>query len=195
MGRILAAGASLAQGGLTPAADGRTGMVWPRAPARPSRRHLEVMTVMNMWDEFDRLWADMDRLARRAGGARGGVVRPALRIRETQDAYHVSADVPGVPLENLDVEAHGQVLRFTARRADGPEVSATRYEQTLSLPQDIDAAAIDARLLNGVLDLTIPKPEQAKPRRVTVTAGAQEPPAIEAGEGSVREGEAAGAAT
>ena len=61
--------------------------------------------MLNMWDEFDRLWADMDRLARRTGGARGGVVRPALRIRETEEAYHVSADVPGVPLENLDVEA------------------------------------------------------------------------------------------
>ena len=53
--------------------------------------------------------------------------------------------------------------------ADGGEGTAARYEQTLSLPQDIDAGAIDARLLNGVLDLTIPKPEQAKPRRVTVT--------------------------
>jgi HSP20 family protein len=131
----------------------------------------------------------MDRLARRTGGARGGVVRPALRIRETEEAYRISADIPGVPLENVDVEAHGQVLRFTARRADGSEGMAARYEQTLTLPQDIDAGTIDARLLNGVLDLTIPKPEQVKPRRVMVTAGAHEPAAIEAGEGSVREGE------
>jgi HSP20 family protein len=184
--------------GLTPARDGRTAGVWSRAVrAAGVNEHREVMTMLNMWDEFDRLWADMDRLARRTGGARGGVVRPALRIRETEEAYHVSADVPGVPLENLEVEAHGQVLRFTARRADGVDGMAARYEQTLSLPQDIDAGAIDARLLNGVLDLTIPKPEQAKPRRVTVTAGVQEPPAIEAGDGTVREGDGqlAGAAT
>jgi HSP20 family molecular chaperone IbpA len=145
------------------------------------------MAMMNVWDEFDRLWADMDRLARRTG-VRGGLIRPALRIRETDDAYHVSADIPGVPLENLEVEAHGQVLRFTGRRADVSDESAGRYEQTLTLPQDIDAGAIDARLHDGVLDLTVPKPEHAKPRRVTVTAGAQEQPAIEAGEGSVREG-------
>ena len=44
-------------------------------------------------------------------------------------------------------------------------------------------------LLNGVLDLRIPKPERAKPQRVTVTAGAREPEAIEAGEGTVRQGE------
>jgi HSP20 family protein len=149
------------------------------------------MTMLNMWDtwhEFDRLWADMDRLARRAGGGRGMIARPALRIRETEDAYHVSADVPGVPLENVEVEAQGPVLRFTATRIDGAEGMPARYEQTLTLPQDIDPGAIEARLLNGVLDLTIPKPEQAKPRRVTVTAGAGEPQAIEAPEGTVREG-------
>jgi HSP20 family protein len=151
----------------------------------------EVMTMLNMWDtwhEFDRLWADMDRLARRAGGGRGMVARPAVRIRETEDAYHVSADVPGVPLENVEVEAQGQVLRFTATRIDGAEGMPARYEQTLTLPQDIDADAIEARLLNGVLGLTIPKPEQTKPRRVTVTAGAREPEAIETGADTVREG-------
>lgn len=148
-----------------------------------------MLNVWDSWHELDRLWADMDRLARRPGGGRGMVARPALRIRETPDAYHVSADVPGVPLENVAVEAHGQVLRFTATRIDGAEAMPARYEQTLTLPQDIDAGAIDARLLNGVLDLVIPKPEQAKPRRVTVTAGAREPETIEAGAGTVRDGD------
>ena len=148
-----------------------------------------MMNVWDPWHDFDRLWADMDRLARRSGGGREIVARPALRIRETKDAYHVSADVPGVPLENVEVEAHGQVLRFRATRIDGAEGMPARYEQTLTLPQDIDAAGIDARLLNGVLDLVIPKPEQARPRRVTVMAGAREPETIEAGEGSVREGD------
>jgi HSP20 family protein len=153
----------------------------------PDRQEVTMRNIWDTWQEFDRLWADMDRLGRRAGGGRGMVARPALRIRETEDAYHVSADVPGVPLENVTVEAHGQVLRFTATRIDDPGGGPARYEQTLSLPQDIDAAAIDARLLNGVLDLMIPKPEQAKPRRVTVMAGAREPEAIEAGDGTVRE--------
>jgi HSP20 family molecular chaperone IbpA len=150
-----------------------------------------MLNVWDQWQEFDRLWADMDRLARRTGGGRGTVARPALRIRETQDAYHVSADVPGVPLENVEVEAHGEILRFRATRIDGAEGTPARYEQTLALPQEIDAAAIDARLLNGVLDLRIPKPERAKPQRVTVMAGAHEPEAIEAGEGTVREGDRA----
>jgi HSP20 family protein len=172
--------------------DAREGCAAREGTARRDRHDSrEVMTMLNMWDtwhEFDRLWADMDRLARRAGGGRGMVGRPALRIRETEDAYRVSADVPGVPLENVEVEAHGQALRFTATRIDGAEAMPARYEQTLTLPQDIDADAIDARLLNGVLDLTIPKPEQTKPRRVTVMAGAREPEAIEAGDGTVREG-------
>src|SRR6476661_4103266 len=90
--------------------------------ARPRQRDLrEVTTMMNVWDawhDFDRLWADMDRLARRSGGGRETVARPALRIRETKDAYHVSADVPGVPLENVEVEAHGEILRFRATRID-----------------------------------------------------------------------------
>jgi HSP20 family molecular chaperone IbpA len=145
--------------------------------------------MQNLWDpwsELERLWADMDRLGGRTGGGREMVARPTLRVRETADAYRVSADLPGVPLENLEVEAHGQVLRLTARRADAGEGVVARYEQTLALPQDIDAGAIDARLLDGVLALTIPKPEQARPRRVTVTAGAHEQPVIEAGEGTVR---------
>ncbi len=145
--------------------------------------------MQNLWDpwhELDRLWADMDRLARRAGDGREMVARPAFRVRETAEAYRVRADLPGVPLENLEVEAHGQVLRVKARRADAGEGVVARYEQTLTLPQDIDAGAIEARLLDGVLDLTIPKPEQVRPRRVTVTAGAHEPPVIEAGEGTVR---------
>lgn len=156
--------------------------------------------MKNMWDpwhEFDRLWADMDRLATKTGGGSEMVARPALRIREAADAYFVSADLPGVPLENLEVEAHGQVLRVKGRRADGGAGVVSRYEQTLSLPQDIDADAIDARLVDGVLDLTIPKPEQAKPRRVSVTAGAHQQNTIEAGEGTVKEDERepAGAAT
>jgi HSP20 family protein len=156
-----------------------------------------MLNLWDSWQELDRLRSEMDRLfGRYAAGApseQGVVVRPVMRLQETEEAYRVSVDLPGVPSEAIEVEAQGQGLRVRAIRGGADAGYEARYEQFLTLPQGVDADRIEGRHVDGVLELTIPKPEQVKPRRVEIASGAgQRPASIEAGE-PARERELAGA--
>jgi HSP20 family protein len=140
------------------------------------------------WQEFDRLRGEVDRLFGRYAGAGGadpdGVpVRPATRLRETDDAYRVSVDLPGVSAGDVDVEARGRTLRLRARRGGAEDDVRLSYEQTLRMPDGADLADVGARLADGVLVLTVPKRREALPRRVEVLPGeAAAAGDIEAGE-------------
>jgi HSP20 family protein len=68
-----------------------------------------MLNLWDSWQELDRLRSEMDRLfGRYAAGApseQGVVVRPVMRLQETEEAYRVSVDLPGVPSEAIEVEA------------------------------------------------------------------------------------------
>ncbi len=100
---------------------------------------------------------------------------PALDVSETDTAYTVSFDVPGVTREQLKVSVEGRRVSLetvdasspaeaaaAAPKADAPrplyrERSATRYARTVSLPSEVDQAASQAKFENGVLTLTLAK--------------------------------------
>ena len=94
--------------------------------------------------------------------------------------FHIELDLPGVSAESIDVDVEQNILTVEARR-DGPDDSrelttAERprgvFRRQLSLGQGLDASRIQATYQNGVLSLTIPVAEQAKPRKVAVQPGA-----------------------
>jgi HSP20 family protein len=102
---------------------------------------------------------------------------PALNVYAGQDGIAVVAELPGVEKEDLEVHAHGDTLslRGTRRPAAGDQASYHRRERrsgtftrSLQLPHRVDADRIEAHLENGVLRLSLPRPEADKPRRIAI---------------------------
>ena len=102
---------------------------------------------------------------------------PAVDIFESKDAITVVADMPGVNAERLQVDLREGVLTLKGDVADDTgegEVSVAReyesgtYLRQFTLSDVIDQDRIQAKLTDGVLRLTLPKVQQAKPRQITI---------------------------
>jgi HSP20 family protein len=103
---------------------------------------------------------------------------PLADVTETDDAYLVDIEVPGVTRKNLTVEVAGTELRVTGEIIEKEKIGWLRHRtrrvgqfayRTL-LPGGIDAEHITADLADGVLTVRVPKTEAAKPRRVAINA-------------------------
>ena len=108
-----------------------------------------------------------------------GAWTPLADITETDDAYLVDIDLPGVDRKDLNVEVAGSELRVSGQIVAKEKVGWLRHRtrrvgqfayQTL-LPGEVDTEHITANLADGVLTVRVPKTEAAWPRRITVNAG------------------------
>jgi HSP20 family molecular chaperone IbpA len=118
--------------------------------------------------------------AQQSGSAQQPFVVPPVDVFENDASITLLADLPGVSREQLDVRVDGDnlVLEATAATA-GPEnmelvygeAQIPIYRRQFTLSRELDTSRIDAQLRDGVLRLTIPKAEEAKPRRIQVQAG------------------------
>ena len=104
-------------------------------------------------------------------------VRPSHDFSETPDAYVLTAQVPGVSKETLETVVTDDQLVITGRKSwkapEGAvpliqEIQPHNYRITLRLDRRVDAGKIKAELRHGVLTVTLPKAEAAKPRRIVV---------------------------
>jgi HSP20 family protein len=101
---------------------------------------------------------------------------PAVDVDEDDDAYHVCLEVPGVRREDIEVEIHGDMVtvRGEKRREESPrrsrwsERAYGAFVRSFSLPSDVESEQARASFRDGILTLTFPKREQAKPRRIEV---------------------------
>ncbi len=105
-------------------------------------------------------------------------VTPAVDIIETQSEYVLYADLPGVDEKSLEVTLEKDILSLRAEthlevpegyRRIIEEFEPVVYERTFRIADDIDRDRIKASLKNGVLTLTLPKAETAKPRKIEIT--------------------------
>ncbi len=105
---------------------------------------------------------------------------PRVDVSESADAYFVTADVPGVPMEAIEVTIKENRLELSAKRTavehEGHR-SAFRqfgegdYRRAFTIPEKIDRDGVHADLRDGVLRITIPKSQPAKPQKVRISAG------------------------
>ncbi|BCZ84711.1 Hsp20/alpha crystallin family protein [Paraburkholderia terrae] len=125
---------------------------------------------------------DQTNLARREGdqSARRMTITPAVDIFEDGQAVTLWADLPGVTKDKLDVRVHDGNLSIEAEavvptpanlRLQHVEVREPRFARTFTLSPDFDTSKIEASLQDGVLKLTIPRREEARPRRIEVKTG------------------------
>ena len=121
---------------------------------------------------------DLDRLTQRVLGT---AVRPAVMPLDAWrdgDRFIVEFDLPGVDEDSLDLDVERNVLTVHARRPEvdpGREMVAAErprgvFSRQLFLGENLDTDAIEASYGGGVLRLTIPVAEKAKPRRIQITS-------------------------
>ena len=140
----------------------------------------------SMFDAFsrlDRMSREMDRLSRALFGDRSRhlsrqSVFPAVNITEDRDKYYVRAELSGIQVDDVRIEATGRNLTIAGERKIADEDDRTKYHRRerqagnfsriVALPGEFDADRIEARLVDGLLTVVLPKPEAAKPRLITV---------------------------
>lgn len=132
-----------------------------------------------MTDESNIQVRDKEELTNEEGTREGPYFKPAVDIYETEDALTVQADVPGARPEDFDIDLRENVLTIQASTHDVEERWNRVYEEyrtgnfmrQFRLGQNIDQEKISANIDNGVLTLSLPKAERAKPRKIEVTTG------------------------
>ncbi|MCR4466771.1 MULTISPECIES: Hsp20/alpha crystallin family protein [unclassified Burkholderia] len=105
---------------------------------------------------------------------------PAVDIYESNQGVTLWADLPGVTKDKLDVKVHDSSLSIEAEavvptpanlRLQHAEVREPHFARTFTLSPDFDTSKIEASLQDGVLKLTIPRRDEARPRRIEVRTG------------------------
>jgi len=107
---------------------------------------------------------------------------PLLNVSEDENALHVEALAPGVSPDSLKVAVTGNQLSISGEKAGlGKDIqaeayhrnerSAGRFVRTLDLPADVDAGKVEAKYSNGLLRITLPKTEEAKPKQIAINVG------------------------
>jgi len=106
-----------------------------------------------------------------------------VNIREEDEAYVLSALVPGLKAEDLNIQVLEDVLHIEGEyKQSGPvdkadeteyllkELPHGSFKRTLRLPADIDANHVEANITDGVLTLRLPKAESARPKKINITS-------------------------
>ncbi len=108
---------------------------------------------------------------------------PAVDVLEQADAIRIAAELPGVKPEDVKIAVEGNVLTVQGTKQQVAEEKTERvhryertygsFARTFTLPGTVDTAQITAGYDNGVLTITLPKAEQAKPRQIAVAVAKQ----------------------
>ncbi|HET7320903.1 MAG TPA: Hsp20/alpha crystallin family protein [Longimicrobiaceae bacterium] len=135
---------------------------------------------------FRTFFDDMPGLGAGPGGRLAGMDllrAPNADVMETKDDIHVTLELPGLRPEDIDVNLEDNVLTISGekkeeREGEGPQsrwhLSERRYgrfSRTFVLPKEVEQDRIQARFENGILNVTIPKSERVKPRRLPLPGG------------------------
>ena len=156
--------------------------------ALPVRRPTTHAAPVPPWDpfrEFEQLQAAtgqlLEELMAGPGAGNGGIFTPPVDIEETEDAWIIEADLPGVDKKDIEVDVRDGELTISGelkeRERKGILRRKTRrvghFEFRVSLPGGADPEKVDANVRDGVLTVRIPKPEQSRPRRIEITDSSQ----------------------
>jgi HSP20 family protein len=152
-----------------------------------------ALPLEELRDELDRLWTSLTAAPPLHGwGVRPDGAFPAVNVRESAEAVTIEAELPGLDAGDVDISVTGEELVLKGSRpsleasqpgggsGDGEQAADAQvtwhrrergsgaFERRIPLPVAVDAARVEARLVNGVLTVTCPKAAEAQPRRVEV---------------------------
>ena len=108
---------------------------------------------------------------------------PRFDVKETKDAYVISADLPGVKDEDLNVSLNGNLLTISGTREEehreegesyyAMERSHGSFARSFTMPDGVDGESVTADLKQGVLTVRIPKKPEAQPKRIAIGKGGE----------------------
>jgi HSP20 family protein len=137
-----------------------------------------------MQSEMNRLFNTFFDSSTPSNGRGHAVARrwiPAMDVVEHDESFVLRADLPGLSEDDVKIEVEDNVLTISGERKSEHEQKGKGYHRverafgsfsrSLTLPEGVDADAIQASFENGVLAVQIPKPEQPKPRKVQISLG------------------------
>jgi HSP20 family protein len=139
------------------------------------------MTIVRYepWTLFGRLHRQLEQTLGDTDAASISWI-PRVDVREENERFVVTADLPGVEGKNIEITADEGVLTISGQRGSEKKAAGEGYERVerasgsflrrFTLPESADPEAIKATHVNGVLELSIPKRPQAQPRRIEVQA-------------------------
>jgi HSP20 family protein len=133
-------------------------------------------------DDLDRVFDNFFRPMRWVEEATSENLTPAMDIVERENEYIVRTDLPGVAKENINITLENGLLTIAAERKNESEVKEGdrtlrkevrlgRYARSLRLGTQINEKGVKASYRDGVLELTLPKAEEVKPRKISVDVG------------------------
>lgn len=144
-------------------------------------RNEGIFAIGGLKDELDRLFSGVLDAAWPATLPRflGEPGFPAVNVWEDEASYHAEVELPGLKLEDLEILVVGPQLTIKGeRRAELPEGATAHrservqgaFSRVVRLPTEVDADKVEANLTDGVLSITLPKAEAARPRKIKVVA-------------------------
>jgi len=140
----------------------------------------ERQSGLRRWDPFaelQRVQSDLSRVINsELAELPGDAFVPSADIEETDDAYVVELELPGVDKDDIDVSVSGRRLTVTGERKEKERTGVLRrrtrtvgrFEFEAVLPGDVDENGVTASLAEGVLTVRIPKTTSARPKRIEV---------------------------
>jgi HSP20 family protein len=139
----------------------------------------------NPFEELERMRRQMEWLSEGFMGCPtdepiAGVF-PLINVTENKDNFYVRAELPGVGAQDLEISITGNSLTIAGERKLAPETEGAtfhrrereggQFSRVISLPSQVDNAAVEANCADGVLTVTLPKALAAKPKQITIKTG------------------------
>lgn len=134
----------------------------------------------SIWQEMDQLQREMNRLfsATSTGRVINSPNYPAINIWTNEDGQIISAEMPGVQPDDIDIDVTGDALSISGVRNPDDVAKEARYHRrernygafsrTIQLPFMVDTNKVEANFLNGILLITLPRAEADKPKKITI---------------------------
>jgi HSP20 family protein len=121
-------------------------------------------------------WSIFDELERAMLHPAGSSEWPRFDVEDTEDETILTADVPGMTADDLEVTVAGSLLIIRGERKPRPGRSTTRrfhgaFERRYQLGDSYATDDVQAHVQDGVLTITLPKAAKARPRRIKLTSG------------------------
>jgi HSP20 family protein len=137
-----------------------------RGPLESIREEMQEL-ISRTFGEEGELWS-VDRIS------------PSLDLAETDNVLEVRMDIPGMEAKDIDIEVNANVLTVSGERKEEREEKGKTYHRVerrvgafsraVTLPCPVKEDAVDAQYKNGILTIKLPKTEEAKARKITVTS-------------------------
>lgn len=106
------------------------------------------------------------------------IIRPMVNVEETDNEFIISAELPGMDKKDINIVVNNGVISISGEKKNESETKEKNYhrierrygkfERSFVLPEGVDHEKIEARYKNGVLELSLPKMEEAKPKQIEV---------------------------